>query len=64
MFAKRPKKLTPAEEQAWRDRMADESLDWRDRLAMLAAAFVTILLPCAVVLTLISGLMLWLFGGL
>lgn len=64
MIWKRLKTLTPEEEQAYRERMQQAKLDWRDRVAMLLAAGYTLLLPCIAVLLALGLLLLWMVGAL
>jgi len=61
-FRKRLKKVTPQQEQEFRERM--ETVPFLDKIIMIGTAFVVIVLPCALILIAMSLLAMWLFGGL
>ena len=44
------KKATPEEEQAFRERLNENKVGFKDGLAMTLAAFLTIVLPVALIL--------------
>ena len=57
------KKPNPEKEKEFRENVAREKIDAKDRLAMMLAAFVTVLLPCLFILTTISLFAMWVFGA-
>lgn len=63
MIWKRLKKSTPEEEKEFEERMSDEKLTFKDRLAMIISAILIIVLPCLVILLALSFLILWIFGA-
>ena len=46
MIFKRLKKSTKEEEAQFSQMLEEEQVGWKDKLAMLIAAFFTIMLPC------------------
>ena len=64
MIWRRLKKNTQEQDEQFRQTMSDEKLTWRDKLAMMLSAYVTILLPCLLVLLVFGFLILLLFGAL
>ena len=64
MIFKRLKKSTKEEEEQFSMMLEEEKVGWKDKLAMLIAAFFTIMLPCIAVLLAFAALMLWLVGAL
>ena len=63
MIWKRLKKSTPEEEKEFKERMSDENLTFKDKLAMIISAILVIVLPCLVILLALSFLILWIFGA-
>ena len=63
MIWKRLKKSTPEEEKEFEERMSDEKLTFKDKLAMIISAILIIVLPCLVILLALSFLLLWIFGA-
>ena len=63
MIWKRLRKPTPEQEADFQKRMSDENLTWKDKLAMVLGAYVTILLPCILVLLGFGFLILLIFGA-
>ena len=61
MIWKRLKKSTPEEEKEFEERMSDEKLTFKDKLAMIISAILIIVLPCLVILLALSFLILWIF---
>ena len=59
----RLKKSTPEQEEQFKEMLAEEKVSWKDRWAMVLAAYLTILLPCAVILVVVGLLIIWIFGG-
>mgnify|MGYP003410674848 CR=1 FL=1 len=57
------KKSTPEQEEEFQNMLEEEKVSWKDRLAMILAAYLTILLPCAVILIVLGLLLIWIFGG-
>ena len=62
MIFKRLKKSTKEEEEQFSRMMEEEKVGWKDKLAMLIAAFFTIMLPCVAVLLAFAGLIMWIIG--
>ena len=63
LWWKRLKKSTPEQEAQFKDMLEAEKVTWKDRFAMAVAAFITILLPCTLILVALALLALWLVGG-
>lgn len=61
---KRLKKSTPEQEDRFQEMLKEEKVSWKDRFAMLLAAYVSILLPCAIILVALALLAMWMFGAL
>ena len=64
MIFKRLKKSTKEEEQKFSDMFEEEQVGWKDKLAMLIAAFFTLMLPAIAVLLGFAGLIMWIIGSL
>ncbi len=64
MIWKRLKKSTPEQDAEFKERFKEEKVGIKDTFAMVLAAFVTIVLPCALVLIALSAFCLWLFGAI
>ena len=62
MIFKRLKKSTKEEEAKFSQMLEEEQVGWKDKLAMLIAAFFTIMLPCVAVLLAFGGLIMWIIG--
>lgn len=62
MIFKRLKKSTKEEEEQFSMMLEEEEVGWKDKLAMLIAAFFTIMLPCIGVLLAFAALIMWLVG--
>ncbi len=62
-FRKRLKKWTPEDDEKLARAMNENNVGFKDRIAMVIAAFLVIVIPCLLVLLGISGLALLLFGG-
>jgi hypothetical protein len=62
MIFKRLKKSTKEEEAQFSQMFEEENVGWKDKLAMLIAAFFTIMLPCVAVLLGFAALILWILG--
>ena len=58
------KKSTPEQEEQFKEMLYEEKVTWKDRIAMVLAAYLTILLPCALILGGVGLLLIWIFGGL
>lgn len=58
---KRLKKATKKDEEAFREQMQEEKVGFKDGIAMVIAAFITIVLPCLLVLLLICGVAFLIF---
>ena len=61
-FRKRLKKSTPEEEKAFRERMQEEKLGFKDTWAMILSALLVLVLPCLLVLLVLSGLAMLILG--
>lgn len=64
MIWKRLKKSTPEQEAEFTERMSKENVPLTDRLIMIGTAFVVIVLPCLLVITGMSLLVMWILGML
>lgn len=64
MIFKRLKKSTKEQEEQFSDMFEEEKIGWKDKLAMLIAAFFTLMLPAIAVLLAFAGLMMWIIGSL
>lgn len=64
MIWRRLKKSTKKEEEAFAERMESEKPGFKDTLAMLLSAGLTIVLPCLLVLLVLAFLILLIFGAL
>ena len=62
MIFKRLKKSTKEEEEQFSMMLEEEKVGWKDKLAMLIAAFFTIMLPCIGILLGFAALMMWIIG--
>ena len=62
MIFKRLKKSTKEEEEQFSLMMEEEQVGWKDKFAMLIAAFFTIMLPCIAVLLGFAALIMWIIG--
>ena len=62
MIFKRLKKSTKEEEEQFSMMLEEEKVGWKDKLAMLIAAFFTIMLPCVAVLLGFAAVILWILG--
>jgi hypothetical protein len=62
MIFKRLKKSTKEEEAQFSQMFEEENVGWKDKLAMLIAAFFTIMLPCVAVLLGFAAVILWILG--
>ncbi len=60
---KKLKKSTPEEANDFAELLEEEKVGHKDRFAMVLSAFLVIVLPCFLILVVISALALWLFGG-
>lgn len=63
-FKKRLKKSTPEEDRQFRQMMQENEIGFKDGMAMIASAFLVLVLPCLLILCGIALLGLWLFGVL
>ena len=62
MIFKRLKKSTKEDEEKFSLMMEEEQVGWKDKLAMLIAAFFTIMLPCVAVLLGFAALIMWILS--
>lgn len=63
MIFRRLKKPDPEKEKAFREAMKEEKLGASDLFAMAISAFLTVVLPCLLVLGALGALFLWIFGA-
>ena len=61
-FKKRLKRSTPEEDRQFRQMMQENDVSLKDSLAMIASAFLVLVLPSLLILCGIALLGLWLFG--
>ena len=61
-FKKRLKRSTPEEDRQFRQMMQENDVGLKDSLAMIASAFLVLVLPSLLILCGIALLGLWLFG--
>ena len=64
MIFKRLKKSTKEQEEQFSRMMEEEQVGWKDKLAMLIAAFFTLMLPAIAVLLAFAALIMWIVGSL
>ncbi|MGM9636812.1 MAG: hypothetical protein ACI3YK_02380 [Eubacteriales bacterium] len=64
MIRRRLKKSTKKEEEAFAERMESEKTGFKDTLAILLAAGLTVVLPCLLVLLVLAFLIFLIFGAL
>ena len=64
MIFKRLKKSTKEQEEQFAEMFEEEQVGWKDKLAMLIAAFFTLMLPAIAVLLAFAGLIMWIIGSL
>ena len=57
----RLKKATKEQEDTVREQMQEEKVGWKDGLAMVIAAFLTIVLPCLLLLLIVCGVAFHIF---
>ena len=57
------KKSTPEQEAEFTEMLYEEKVTWKDRISMVLAAYLTILLPCAIILLVVGLLVIAIFGG-
>jgi len=64
MSLRRLKKAIPEQTKQLRQTMYHEKGSWKEKMAMMLSAYVTILLPCLLVLLAFAFLILLIFGAL
>ena len=64
MIWKRIKKSSGEQEEKFKERMTEEKVSFKEKLAMVLSGYLVILLPCLLILALFGFLMLWIFGAL
>ena len=64
MIWKRIRKSTAEEEEKFREQQREAKVSPKEKLAMVLTAYVVIVLPCLLVLAVLSLLMMWIFGVL
>lgn len=62
LFGRKLRKATKKQEQEFSENLQKEQVGFRDGFAMVLSAFVTIILPCLLILCGMGFLMLLLFG--
>ncbi len=60
---KKLRKAAPEEQDDFQKMMEEEQVGFKDKLAMVISALLVIVLPCLVILVVISALALLVFGG-
>ncbi len=63
MIFRRLKKPDPEKEREFAEAMKEEKLGASDIFAIVISAFVSIVLPCLLVLGALGALFLWIFGA-
>lgn len=63
MFGRGLRKATKKQEQEFAENMKRGHVGFRDGFAMVLAAFLTIILPCLLILCALGALVLWIFGA-
>lgn len=63
MIFRRLKKPDPEKDQEFREAMREEKLGASDIFAMAISTFVTVVLPCLLILGAFGALFLWIFGA-
>lgn len=61
-FRKKLKKITPEQEREFRENIQKENITFKDKIAMILSAYLVIVLPCLIVLVLLSLFVMFLFG--
>ncbi len=64
MIWKRLKKSTKEQDREFGERMHDEHMTFKDKIAMVLSAYLVIVLPVILILAVIGLLILWAFGAL
>lgn len=62
-FSKRLRKSTPEDDEHLARAMEENDVGLKDKLAMIVSAFVVLVLPSLLVLLVIAGIALLIFGG-
>ncbi len=62
MIWRRLKKSTKEQDRAFQDLLEQEKVSWKDKLAMVFSAYLTILLPCLLILLAFAFVIMLLFG--
>ncbi len=63
IFGRGLHKATKKQEQEFSEQLNRERIGFRDGFAIVLAAFVTIVLPCLLILCGLSAVVLWIFGA-
>ncbi len=63
MIFRRLKRPDPEKEREFNEAMKDETLTKSDTFAMMLSAFLTVILPCLLILGAFGMLFLWMFGA-
>ena len=64
LWWKKLKKSTPESEKEFSDRFKEAGVTWKDKLAMIIAAFITLFIPATLILVGMVLLVMWMFGAL
>lgn len=64
LWWKKLKKSTPETEKEFSDRMEEAGVTWKDKFAMIIAAFITLFLPATLILVGLVLFAMWIFGGI
>ena len=62
-FSKRLRKSTPEDDERLARAMEENDVGLKDKLAMIVSAFVVLVLPSLLVLLVMAGIALLIFGG-
>ncbi len=64
LWWKKLKKSTPENEKEFSDRFKEAGVTWKDKFAMIIAAFITLFIPATLILVGMVLLVMWMFGAL
>ena len=62
-FRKRLRKATPEDDKRLADAMEENNVGFKDKIAMVISAFLVLVLPSLLILLVLAGIALLLFGG-
>ena len=64
LWWKKLNKSTPESEKEFSDRFKEAGVTWKDKFAMIIAAFITLFIPACLILAALVLFTMWLFGAL